>query len=95
MRICGEYDCKMNEKGYVDSFFGYISMSTEELYRYLCDDYNTNITLIAWLPSIKEIEVLYYDRLKISFHITGEQITLYDEDIAKYLIECIRKSYKE
>lgn len=95
MRICGIYDYRFNDtNNYSEAIYGSIFMSAEELYGYLCNDFHTNIVFIAWLPSIKEIEILSYVQLRITFH-SGEQVLLYDEDFGGYLIECIKQYSKK
>ncbi len=89
MKICGVYDYEQNERGYICEIYGDMSMSIDDLFEYLRDNTYKNMILIAWLPSIKEIQI-DYDRLDIKFN-TDERATLYDRDVADYLIECIEK----
>lgn len=94
IRIYGTYDNKINNKGYVDSLYGEIFMSIDELYRYLeSRDYTyKNMTLIAWLPSVKEIKIVY-DRLYIAFE-NHREISLFNEEVSDYLSQCIKNEYK-
>lgn len=95
MKICGEYDVEMNEKNFVDSYYGEIFMSVSNLYSYFANyrDIQENIIWIAWLPSIKEIHISSYEQLDITFE-NNEKVSLYDLEFANYLTKCIANEYK-
>jgi hypothetical protein len=69
-------------------------MSIDELYGCLASrDYTQkNMTLIAWLPSVKEIKIVY-DRLYIAFE-NHREISLFNKEVSDYLSQCIANEYK-